>query len=161
MQRLDDVSESMFISALNKKLRYIYLLGISTGLRISDIVSLKKEVLHIKEPTIKEQKTGKSKRIYIPIKTRNGLFDIAKTSQNEYIFYSPYSKSGHISRQYVWKTFKKVAKNLNIEINMGTQSMRKRYAKRLYDNHNLNYVKNKLNHDSVTTSLLYCTDIKE
>lgn len=162
MQRLDDFSEKLFLNELNEKLKTIYLVGTATGLRVSDIVTLKKNILSIKEPTIKEQKTGKSKRIYIPVKIRKRLYNIAANSHNEYIFFSASSQSGHISRQYVWKTFKKVAKKLDIKINMGTQSMRKKYAKRLYDKHNLNYVKNKLNHDSVITSLIYCMDdIKE
>ena len=81
----------------------------------------------------------------------------AEKSKNEYIFYSN-SATGHISRQAVYKAFKAGAMKANININIGTHSMRKKYARKLKKNHNLKYVQSKLNHKSITDSLLYITD---
>lgn len=150
-----------FINHLNFKNKVIYELGISTGLRISDIIRLKKHILSVKEPTIKEKKTKKSKRFYIKSDLRKDLNKIAESSLNEFIFYSAKSKSGHISRQAVWKAFKIAANKANIKINIGTQSMRKRYAKNLNYNHSYKYIQNKLNHDNISTAMLYCMDERD
>ena len=58
---------------LSPKMAAIYDIGTATGLRISDILQLRVHVLNIQKPTIREQKTGKSKRIYIPTDTRKYL----------------------------------------------------------------------------------------
>lgn len=153
-------NDEEFKNKLSNKMKLIYDIGCSTGLRISDIVKLKKNILNIKEPTIKEQKTGKSKRIYIKKDIRKKLITLAEKSKNEYIFYSK-AKSGHISRQAVWKAFKVSATKNKIKTNTGTQSMRKKYAHKLRTKHNLKYIQNKLNHDNILTSLIYCTNEKE
>lgn len=153
-------NDRIFYNALSKKMQLIYDVGCSTGLRISDIVRMKKEILNIKEPTIKEQKTGKSRRIYFKKQIRNRLINFSSTSSNDYIFFSN-SKSGHISRQAVWKAFKNAAQTAELKLNVGTQSMRKKFAYTLKQKHNLKYVQNKLNHDNILTSLIYCTNEKE
>lgn len=138
----------------------IYDLGVTTGLRISDIVALKKDVLYVKEPTIKEQKTGKSKRFYIKKNIRTRLLKMAESSKNDYIFYSK-SKLGHVTRQAVWKAFKKAYEKTGEKDNIGTQSMRKKYARKLKEKHSFTYIKNKLNHENIMTSILYCVNEKE
>ena len=155
---IDEIDLNKFSQYLNFKMKVIYNLGVSTGLRISDIVRLKKDILSIKEPTIIEKKTGKSKRFYIKSNIRQNLVEIAKSSKNEFIFYSASSKAGHISRQSVWKAFKKAADKANISSNIGTQSMRKAYAKKIKKNHSYKYLQTKLNHDNLTTSMLYCME---
>ena len=153
-------NDNIFKSYLNFKMKLIYDLGVSTGLRISDIVALKKDILKVKEPTIKEQKTGKSKRFYIKKDIKSRLLKIAEHSKNEYIFYSN-SKLGHVTRQAVWKAFKKAYEKTGEKVNIGTQSMRKKYARKLKEKHSFNYIKNKLNHESIMTSILYCANEKE
>lgn len=152
--KIDKEKEEIFIKRLNYNYKLIYLLGCATGLRISDIVQMKKKVLEIKEPTIREQKTGKPKRIYIPVKLRNELKEYSKYNK-EYIFESR-SKTGHITRQAVHKHFKKVAEELRINKNIGTHSMRKKYAeKQLKKGKSYTFVQNKLNHDHLADTLLY------
>lgn len=150
-------NDDEFKKTLSEKMRLIYDVGTSTGLRISDIISMKKNILDIKEPTIREQKTGKSKRIYIKKEIRKRMKDEAEKSKNEYIFYSK-SSTGHISRQAVYKAFKAGAIKAKIDINIGTHSMRKKYARKLKKKHNLKYIQSKLNHKSISDSLLYITD---
>ena len=72
---------------LNHEYKLIYQLGCSTGLRISDIVAMTKDKLEIERPTIKEQKTQKSKRIYIPKKLREELIEFS-AKHDKYIFES-------------------------------------------------------------------------
>ena len=63
---IDKENKEKFCRNLDRKYQLIFRVGCSTGLRISDIVKLEKKILSIREPTIREQKTGKAKRIYIP-----------------------------------------------------------------------------------------------
>lgn len=151
---IDEETKVKFCRNLNYKYQLIFRLGCATGLRISDIVKLKKEILAIKQPTIVEQKTKKSKRFYIPKKLRTELIDFCQNN-SVYIFESTAEK-GHITRQAVWKHFKIVAKRLNIQINIGTHTMRKNHAKHLQlSGKSYNYIKNKLNHDNLADTLLY------
>lgn len=151
---IDKAKEEQFVKRLNYNYKLIYFLGCATGLRITDIVSLKKDILDKKEPTIKEQKTGKSKRIYIPVSLRKELKQFSSYNK-KYIFESK-STSGHITRQAVHKHFKKIAAEIKADENIGTHSMRKRYALRLYDKgKSFKYIQGKLNHKNLSDSLLY------
>jgi site-specific recombinase XerD len=155
-----DEELDFFLKYLPMKHALIFKLGISTGLRISDIVSLKKNLLFIEKPTIIEKKTKKSKRIYIKKQLREELLWYAETfSQNEYIFYSPNSKKGHISRQAVHKMFKKWSKTLKLSGNIAPHSMRKNYASKfLSKGKSFKYIQGKLNHENTTETLIYLLD---
>lgn len=137
---------------------FIFQLGLDTGLRISDIITLEKKRLWVREPTIKEKKTGKTKRIYIKKDLRKKLIKYSE-KHKKYVFQSR-SKSGHISRQAVFKAFKKAAAQCGIEKKIGTHSMRKSYARRLYSKKPLKYVQCKLNHENVAETLLYVAERK-
>ena len=151
---IDKAKENQFIKRLNYNYKLIYQVGAATGLRVTDIVSLEKNILEKKEPTIKEQKTGKSKRIYIPAKLKKELIEYSSYNK-KYIFESK-SSSGHITRQAVHKHFKKIAAEIRADENIGTHSMRKRYALKLYEKgKSLKYIQNKLNHKNLGDSLLY------
>lgn len=151
------------ISSLFKHLGYPHKLiceiGLTTGLRVSDIVALKKDILNKKEPTIREKKTGKSKRIYINKKLKAELLEYCKNNKT-YIFETN-SKCGHITRQAVHKALKKACFKADIKRNVATHSMRKTYAKRmLKKNKGLKYVKSKLNHSTIADTLLYISNEK-
>lgn len=159
--KLDKNMIDRFLNNLSYKHELICRFGLSTGLRISDIIRLTIDQVKIEKPTIKEMKTGKSKRIYIPKELREELIAYhTRHSNNEYIFYSPSSESGHISRQAVWKAFKRTAEKLNIKSNIAPHSTRKSYAcKLLRKGKNYNYIKNKLNHKNMADTFLYLSDL--
>lgn len=159
--KLDRQIVARFLNNLSYKHELICRFGLATGLRISDIIQLTIDKVKIEKPTIKEKKTGKSKRIYIPKELREELINYHKRySNNEYIFYSESSASGHISRQAVWKAFKQTAKKLNIKSNIAPHSTRKSYAcKLLRKGKNYTYIKNKLNHKSISDTILYLSDL--
>lgn len=158
--RLNTEIVAQFLRRLNYKHELICRVGLSTGLRVSDILRLTIGQVKIEKPTIKEMKTGKSKRIYIPKKLRQELISYhAHNSHNDYIFYSE-SSSGHLSRQAVWKAFKRASKSLHLKENIAPHSTRKSYAcKLLKKGKNYTYIKDKLNHNNITDTLLYVLDL--
>lgn len=143
-------------------MKRIYIIGAHNGLRVSDVIGLKVKHLRVQKPTIREKKTGKSKRIYIPKRTREELIDRSERrsdSDNDYIFQSKKNRKQHISRQAVWKAFRtaeNIAAKNGKQINVGTHSMRKAYAQKLlrkgksYDD-----IRKKLNHAQYGDTLRY------
>jgi len=157
VSKISKAKEDIFRKRLAYQYRLIYDIGCATGLRVTDIISLKKDVLSIKEPTITEQKTGKSKRIYIPKKLREELIEFSKDNR-VYIFQSK-SRLGHLTRQAVFKHFKRIAEIVGTHENIGTHTMRKNYAcKLLAKGKNFKYIKTKLNHERLSDTLLYLID---
>lgn len=141
---------------LKEPYKTIYEIGVANGLRISDILKLKTKVLKVQKPTIREQKTGKSKRLYIPAKTRRKMDLMARNSPNQYIFFSTSSKTGHITRQAVYEHFKTAGKKAGIKVNIGTHTMRKNYAYKAFQkSHNIKKVQKKLNHSNTADTALY------
>lgn len=153
VQNLSASEQKAMRRFLSQPHKAIFDLGVSSGLRISDILILPKSVLDIREPTIKEIKTGKSRRFYIPTKTRTDLARIATCSPNALIF-GANNKCGHLTRQAVYKAFKKASSMANIKKNIGTHSMRKSYAVKKAS-HGLKFVQSKLNHSHLADTLLY------
>lgn len=133
----------------------IWAIGNATGLRITDILQLRVKHLKPEKPTIHEQKTGKSKRIRIPAKTRKQLLIMTAGKNDDDFIFGSTSKTGHLTRQAVHKAYKRAAKMAHTKKNVGTHSMRKNYALRLYRHGDLTYVQHKLNHDNAAETALY------
>ena len=156
---VNEETARLIIDKLPEPHNLIFEIGVTTGLRVSDIVALKKDILKIKEPTIQERKTGKSKRIYINKKLKSKLIKYSEKNQN-YIFETN-SKSGHITRQAVHKAIKRTTKKLGICENISTHTARKTYARKMLNkNKGLKYVKDKLNHSTIADTLLYISNEK-
>lgn len=104
----------------------LFVLGINTGLRISDILKLKvsdvKELTYIK---MHEQKTGKFKRIKI-----SGIADeiekyISGMDDNTYLFKSQKGNNSPISRVQAYRILNKAAVRVGINGEIGTHTLRK------------------------------------
>ena len=109
---------------------FLFLLGINTGLRMSDLVKLrKKDIVHSKNPTIVEQKTGKKRTLYL-----GSLQDLIKDytkhlAEDDYLF--PSDKGGHLEVNTVYQMFQKVAALLGRQ-DIGTHTLRKTFGYHYY-----------------------------
>lgn len=135
--------------------RLICQLALHTGLRIGDVVSLRSDQLRPRT-TVKERKTGKSKRITIPA----GLLkQIQAQAGDVWAFPSPsnHSETGHKTRQAVWADVKRAAGAMRLKTNASPHTMRKIYAVRKYaqTGGDLESVQRALNHDDQTVTMLY------
>lgn len=117
--------------------------SLHTGLRISDVLSLKPEQLK-PQFWINEQKTGKKKRVNLPGPL---LEDLKKNAGKYWVFPGRNDPRKHRTRQAVWHDIKRAAEAFRLPQNVGTHSARKVYAVQLYDKYgDLERVRKALNH---------------
>lgn len=129
----------------------IWDIGTSTGLRISDILNIKACQLLKPDAYIKEQKTGKLRRIYVRKNIRCRVKRMIDNGK------APQSKLFTVSRCQVWRDIKKAAEKAGVETNVGTHTMRKTYAKIYAKTHGINALQRRLNHDKLGDTLGYIT----
>ena len=109
---------------------FLFLLGINSGLRMSDLVKLKKkDIVSTKNPRIIEQKTGKTRILYLS-SLQDLIQDYTKDlNAEEYLF--PSSKGGHLEVNTVYQMFQKVATLLGRD-DIGTHTLRKTFGYHYY-----------------------------
>lgn len=132
--------------------RIVMKTAIQTGLRISDVLSLRREKLG-RQFWIVEQKTGKKRRVNLPEALLEEI--LLQSDGSEWAF--PGRDPGkHRSRQAVWKDVKRAQRAFRLPQNLGTHTARKVYAVELFDRYgDLQRVRRALNHKSVEVTVLY------
>lgn len=124
----------------------------ASGLRVSDVLALRTDRLR-QRMSIKEQKTGKSRRVYL----NKSLFDRLK-AQAGAVWVFPNAADPvrrHRCRQTVWKDVKRAAKALRLDYNAAPHSARKSFACDLYRREGFAAVQRALQHDNPNTTLIY------
>lgn len=133
--------------------RLICQVMLHTGLRVSDVVELRKDQIG-RCFVVREKKTGKLRRVGLPDWLADEIRRRAGAS--EWAFPSPKDKRQHRTRQGVWKDIKRVAKIIHADGNPAPHSMRKVYAVDLMAKyHDVKKVQKALNHSNDTVTLLY------
>lgn len=124
-----------------------------TGIRINDVLSLKTEQIKKGRFSIREEKTGKRKNIYIPKKLAD---EILSYSSNLYAFPHRLNGREHRTRQAVFKDLKRLARAFHCKENICPHSMRKIYAVEEYKKDgDLQRVKRLLNHNDEAVTYIY------
>lgn len=159
-------NDKKFKMLLPKKYYLMYKIGVSSGLRISDIVKLEKnQIIDNQRPTITAQKTGKKKRIFINSTTMDLIKEVAAEDKtnSKYLFPSPKDARLPITRQSAWKAFTNAAKKAGIEHAVGTHCMRKKYASKSFDRskHDIFQVQKAMQHDNLADTALYLVGAKD
>lgn len=111
----------------------LFITGINTGLRISDIRTLKvsdvlnedrKSNTHV---TITEKKTGKLKKFKINDSLSREFMDYTKNMKmNDYLFYSRKGINKPITRVQAYRILNTVARKIGLE-EIGTHTLRKTF----------------------------------
>ncbi|MDF2791083.1 MAG: integrase family protein [Neobacillus sp.] len=121
-----------FLKEKNIRDYIMFLLGIYTGLRISDILRLRVKDVAGNYIKIREKKTGKDKRVPInPILKKQLKVYIAAKPMNEFLIKSRIGKNRPISRTQAYRILKEVADEINLD-EIGTHSMRKTFGYHYY-----------------------------
>lgn len=125
------------IKAILKRRSYrdylLFVLGINTGLRISDLLDLKvknvRDVTHIK---IEEQKTGKIKRFKLNIAAVEALKEYTLgLNDEEYLFPSKRNSDKPISRVQAYRILNETAEKAGLK-EIGTHTLRKTFGYHFY-----------------------------
>jgi integrase len=112
----------------NQRNYILFLLGINTGLRISDILKLRVRDVAGWHITIREQKTGKHKKIRITKQLKKELREYCKDKSNsEYLIRSRQGKNKPITRGMAYVILNQIAEEFDLEC-IGTHSMRKTFG---------------------------------
>lgn len=131
--------------------RLVLRVCLHTGLRISDVLTLRTEQL---KPHfwVTEQKTKKRRQVGLP----EPLLSDLKESAGEYWVFPGADPERHRTRQAVWKDVKRAARAMRLPQNVGPHSARKVYAVELMRKYgDIDRVRRALNHDSETVTLIY------
>jgi integrase len=156
----------MYCYLVGKDPKYglLFKVGLNTGLRISDILPLKASDIFNERGefkdhlVLKEQKTGKEKKIKINSTLRNDILAFIPKEERikpNYLFYNP-KTNNHIKRIQVYKVLKKAAVLCGVE-NFGTHSMRKTWGYWTYkvSKYNIGLIMDTFNHSSPNVTLRY------
>lgn len=140
------------LRALMPENRLACQVAMDTGLRIGDVLALKTAKLK-QRMTVLEQKTGKSRKIYL----KKGLYEqLLRQAGEVYVFPHRYDGKRHRTRQTVYKDVIRAAKAFRLESHVSPHSLRKMYAvEEFHRTGDAKAVQKALNHSDVSISALY------
>ena len=155
--RATTVGEKLLKDEKLKTLGLYIIVSINTGLRISDVLSLKGE--NFKADTIKliEKKTNKNREIKINENIKKAIKQYGILTDG-YLFIS--QKNTVYSIQSVNRLLKSVFKKEAKTLNISTHSMRKSFGRKVYEvqgetERALNYLSELFNHTSLSVTRRY------
>lgn len=140
------------LAALTPTNRLIMRVALATGLRIGDIVALRATAVDRRRATVRESKTGKTRRIYWP---KDIWLDMRRNRNNEWVFPGRCDPSRHWTRQATWKDVKRAAKAFRLPGNLAPHSARKTYAQQIAAHDGQEAARRKLQHADMATTLIY------
>lgn len=124
------------------------------GLRIGDILNFKTEDVRKGTFSIREEKTGKRRRVKLAPSLQADLLSIAG---KVFVFEHRLDWKKHRTRQAVYKDIKRASKALRLAGCISCHSARKVYAVDKYERtgHNLKKVQELLNHSDEAVTMIY------
>ena len=129
-----------------------FLVSLETGLRIGDVVKLRKSNLKSDGLHYRAQKTRKNGVARISASLRNQL----EQRRGKWLFPSPYKAGEHITRQCAWARIKSACKRAGIDPQgISPHSLRKVFAVELYREQGFRAVQEALQHRNSATTEIY------
>jgi integrase len=122
-----------FLKESNPRNYILFLLGINTGLRISDILRLRVRDVEGWDIFLREKKTNKVREVKMPKELKKALRDfIQDKPKNEYLIKSRIGKNRPITRGMAYVILNQIADEFGLE-RIGTHSLRKTYGYHFYN----------------------------
>ena len=162
---IEDVKNELLKNGSRDLMLFIF--GINTGLRISDILKLK--VWDVKNRThvvLREDKTGKERRFLINSNLRQQLEPYIKNmSDDDYLFKSREGNNKPLSRVQAYRIINNAIKKLGITDKIGTHTLRKTFGYHHYQQFkDVAILQGIFNHSAPSVTLKYIginDDIKD
>jgi len=149
------IKEKLFESS--KRNYLLFMLGINTGLRISDLLKLRvSDVRKKRYLTVREKKTKKHRKIYLsPLMKRTINLCIWGKGSHEYLFASRKGVKP-ISRVQAYRILRNVCKSVRLKCSVGTHTLRKTFGYHFYrQTKDVALLQNILNHSNPHVTLRY------
>lgn len=140
------------LAALMPENRLVMEVALHTGLRVGDVLALEAGSLAARM-TVREAKTGKSRRISI---SKPLLARLRAVCGQQWVFPGARDPGRHRTRQAVWADVKRAAKAFRLPANVTPHSARKIYAVEQFKRSgSIETVQRLLNHDDAAVTLIY------
>lgn len=154
--RKDIAKIEKYLLGYNKRDYVIWVLGLNSGLRVSDIVALNAgDVVDKTHISIIEKKTHKIKTFYINDKLKRVLKDFTKDRMSDEPLFLG-KRGGRLNRRQVYRFIKKACEVNHIKIHAGTHTMRKTFGYHHYRQFKDPIILQKIfNHSSQRITLTY------
>lgn len=146
-----------YLKSKNERDYVLFMFGIYTGLRISDILKFRVRDVKGKDAVyIREQKTDKEKRFPINPELKPVIEEYVKGKREfEYLFKSPNYPNKPITRQQAYNILSGAGKIFGIE-SIGTHTLRKTFGYHMYQQtHDAVTLKEIFNHADISVTLRY------
>ncbi|MDA1631804.1 site-specific integrase [Bacillus cereus] len=134
----------------------LFVMGINTGLRISDILKIKVGDLKKSHISMREMKTGKQKRIKITPELKRELrWYLEERDNHEYLLQSRQGNNKPIGRSMAYKILRSTAEEFGLD-EIGTHTLRKTFGYHMYKKtKNIALLMEIFNHSSERVTLRY------
>lgn len=146
-----------YLKVKNERDYLLFMFGIYTGLRISDILKFRVRDVKDKDAIyIREKKTGKEKRFPINEELKPIVANYIRGKKDyEFLFKSPNFPNKAISRQQAYNILSDAGKAFGISA-IGTHTLRKTFGYHMYQQtHDAVTIKEILNHSDISVTLRY------
>lgn len=146
-----------YLKARNERDYVLYMFGIYSGLRISDILIFRVRDVRGKNAVyLREKKTGKEKRFALNDELIAILDQYVKNKKDyEYLFKSPRYPNKPITRQQAYNILTDAARAFGID-SIGTHTLRKTFGYHMYQQtHDAVTLKEIFNHSDISVTLRY------
>lgn len=146
-----------YLGETSERNSILFLFGVYSGLRVSDILKLRvRDVRGKNRIIIREKKTGKERRFPLNRELRKRLLQYVEPMKDyEFLFKSRQGYNKPISRQQAWKIISNAGKSFGLE-SIGTHTMRKTFGYHMYQQtHDIVTIQQILNHSTQDYTLRY------
>ena len=166
MELVEPIRSKKQVDALKKYLRgqnirdyLLFVLGINSGLRISDLLKLTvKDVQGQERISIREQKTGNAKDFPLSENCKKAIHEYLKLAKvtDGYLFTSRKGHNQPITRIQAYRILSEAAKTVGITEPIGTHTLRKTFGYHAYINGtDVTRIQKLLNHSAPSVTLAY------
>ena len=171
MEFVQPIRERKVIERMKKILKsqnvrdyLLFVLGINSGLRVSDLLALKvSDVMddrgNVRDRiSMREKKTGKSKDFPIGKNARKAIQEYMETveTESELPLFQSKKGNGAITRVQAYRILNEAARTVGIKEKIGTHTLRKTFGYHAYKaGYDLSQIQKLLNHSSPGVTLRY------
>ncbi len=155
INKIHDIED--YLKSKNERDYIMFLFGIYSGLRISDILPLRVRDVRGKDSlVVTERKTGKERRFRFNPKLKAALKHYIKNKRDyECLFASQKGYNQPLGRHQAWAILNEAGRRFGLE-SIGTHTMRKTFGYHMYQQtHDIATIQKILNHSSQLTTMMY------